>query len=91
MVKVETSLQFETGGVVYGWTGEYRIPTFMDKGNVCWLDVPPDMIFESEDGVRIGVHRDRIFGDPTSLIAGDGKPSPEDPKPLPKPPKGGRR
>lgn len=62
-MKAETSLQFETGGVVYGWTGEYRIPTFEDHGQVYRVDVPPEMIFESQDGVRIGVHPQRVLED----------------------------
>lgn len=55
-------LKFETGGVTYDFTGEWRYAEFEDRGRMARANVPPEMIFESPEGVRIGVHPDRVFG-----------------------------
>ena len=65
-------IQFETGGQVYHFTGEWRIPQEghplpairRDKQNhIEQTILPGEMIFESDNGVQIGIHPDRIFGD----------------------------
>lgn len=87
MVKAELDgAVFNNCGETYRFTGEWRIPpcghplpALIDNEQ---RYLPPEAIFENDSGVRVGIHP----LNPNLLIAGDWKPTPEDPKPLPKPP-----